>query len=124
MMIFLNKIYKNDVLMIMLIYITMYKNLMIYDLCCFKIENEHKIMYISLLKLCSLNLIFNHDKDVYNNLLKCIYFINNLLILHMFDDLCFHIVINIKHIKKVYNLRKHLKNCIYKCKLVVSDYEI
>ena len=43
-MISLDETCENDVLMMMLIYITVYKNLMINNSCCFKIEYEHEIL--------------------------------------------------------------------------------
>ena len=124
MMIFFSKIYKNNVLIIMLIYITAYKDFTMYNLHYFKIKNEHKITYINFLKLCSFNFIFSYNENMYSSLLKCIHLINNLLIFHMFSNLCFHIVINMKHIKKIYNFKKHLKNCVHKCKFIISDYKI
>ena len=43
-MISLNEIYENDVLMIMFIYITVYKDFIINNSYCFKIKYEHKIL--------------------------------------------------------------------------------
>ena len=104
-MIFFNKICKNNVLVILFIYITTHKDFMMHNSCCFEIENEHKIMYINFLKLCSFNFIFDCSENMYNNLLKYIHFINNFLIFYMFNDLCFYIVINMKHIKKLMILK-------------------
>ena len=61
---------------------------------------------------------------MYNSLLKCICLINNLLILYMFHDLCLDIVINMKHIKKTNDFKKHLKNFIHESKFTISDYKI
>ena len=90
----------------------------------YKIFYEHKILKVNLFKLCSLNLILCYNKSIYNDLLKSIHFIHNLFILYILCDMCFNIVINIKHTKKVNNLRKYIKNCIHKSKLVINNYEI
>ena len=42
----------------------------------------------------------------------------------MFNDVCFHIIINIKHAEKISNLRKDLKNCVHESEFTISDYEI
>ena len=61
---------------------------------------------------------------MYNDLLKCICFFHNFLIFNIFHDMCFNVVIDVKHIKKINNFKKHLKNCIYKNELTVNDYKV
>ena len=124
MMIFLNKTYRDDVLITLLIYIITYKDFVMYISCYCEIYKKYKILSIVHLKLCSLNLIVCHNKGVYSSLSECIHLINNFMIFYVFNDVCLHIVINVKHIEKTNNFKKHLKNCIHKCKLTINDYKI
>ena len=108
----------------MFIYIIVYKNLMINHSCYHEILYKHKILKVNLFKLCSLNLIFYHSKNIYNDLLKSIHLIHNFFIFYILCNMCFNIVINVKHIKKMNNFRKYTENYIYKSKLTISNYEI
>ena len=42
----------------------------------------------------------------------------------MFNDVYFHIIINIKHAEKINDFKKDLKNYVYKSKFIINDYEI
>ena len=42
----------------------------------------------------------------------------------MFDDVCFHIVIDMKHAKKINDFKKNLKNCVHKSEFMINDYEV
>ena len=108
----------------MFIYITVYEDFAVYNSYCFKIVNEYKIMKINFLKFHSHSLVICYNENLYSSLLKCICFINNLLILYIFYNLYFNIMINVKYIEKINNFRKYLKNCVYKSKLTVNNYEI
>ena len=123
-MISFNKICKNDVLMTLLIYIIVHKDFIIYISCYCKIYKKYKILSIIHLKLCSFNFIIYHNKNIYSILLKCIHFISNFIIFYIFNDVCFYIVINVKHIKKTNDFKKHLKNYVYKCKFMINNYKL
>ena len=42
----------------------------------------------------------------------------------MFNDVCFHIVINMKHVKKINDFKKDLKNYIHENEFMINDYKI
>ena len=110
--------------MIMLVYITVYKDFMMNYSHYHEIFYEHKILKINFLKLCSLNLIFCYNRSVYNDLSENVHLIHNFFMFYIFYNMCLDIIIDVKHIKKMNNFKKYIKNHVYKSELTISNYEI
>ena len=108
----------------MFIYITAYKNFMMNHSHYYKILYEYKILKVNFFKLCSLNLIFYYNENIYNDLLKSICFIYNLFMFYILCNMCLNVVINVKYIKKINDFKKYTKNHIYKNKLTINNYKI
>ena len=85
---------------------------------------EHKILKIDFLELCLLNFILCHNESIYSGLLESVHFIYNFLMLYIFYNIYLNVVIDVKHIKEMNNLKKYTENYVHKSKLAVNNYEI